>query len=234
MSVSNRQQQYLEAMGVQVWTRRQPAAQARAAGSARPASASPVADDAEATAAGMDWQALRTSVSSCTACGLHASRTHSVFGAGDRDADWLFVGEAPGFEEDRQGEPFVGRAGQLLNAMLRALGLSREAVYIANVLKCRPPENRDPAGDEVRQCEPYLHRQVELIRPAIIVALGRFAAQSLLKSSETIGRLRGRAHSYADIPLVVTYHPAYLLRNPLDKRKTWDDLQLAQSIINKS
>ncbi len=181
----------------------------------------------------LDWDALAATVTGCRDCALHATRTQTVFGTGNRQARWLFVGEAPGAEEDRQGEPFVGRAGQLLNAMLFAIGLKREDVFIANVLKCRPPKNRDPMGEEVRRCEPYLHRQVELIRPQIIVALGRFAAQSLLKTETAIGKLRGRRHSYADtgIPLVVMYHPAYLLRNPSDKRKAWQDLQFACTLL---
>jgi DNA polymerase len=181
----------------------------------------------------MGWEALESAVRNCRACSLHQGRTQAVFGVGNREADWLFVGEAPGAEEDRQGEPFVGRAGQLLNAMLFALGLDREKVYIANVLKCRPPHNRDPQGEEVLRCEPYLHRQVELISPRIIVALGKFAAQSLLKSTDPISRLRGRTYTYADteIPLVATFHPAYLLRSPADKRKAWDDLRLARSLV---
>lgn len=147
----------------------------------------------------------------------------------------MFVGEAPGFEEDRQGLPFVGRAGQLLNAMLFALGLERGQVYIANVLKCRPPNNRDPMGEEVLCCETYLHRQVELIQPKLIVALGRFAAQSLLKTTQSIGKLRKQRFQYGDteIPLIVTYHPAYLLRSPMEKRKAWEDLCMALAIMEK-
>jgi DNA polymerase len=173
---------------------------------------------------------LEADVRACVRCELHRSRTHTVFGAGSTDADWMFVGEAPGAEEDRQGLPFVGRAGRLLNAMLSAIGLTREQVYIANVLKCRPPNNRDPQGVEVGRCEPYLHGQVAEIRPKIIVAMGRFAAQSLLKTTRPIGTLRGERYCYSDtdIPLVVTYHPAYLLRNPVDKRKAWDDLLFAR------
>lgn len=148
----------------------------------------------------------------------------------------MFVGEAPGAEEDRQGLPFVGRAGQLLNEMLFALGLERGSVFICNVLKCRPPDNRDPMGNEVVQCEPYLHRQIALLSPRVIVAMGRFAAQSLLKSQQSIGRLRGNVHQYGDLtlPLVVTYHPAYLLRSPADKGKAWEDLQLAREVVDGS
>jgi DNA polymerase len=156
-----------------------------------------------------------------------------VFGTGDADADWMFVGEAPGAEEDRQGLPFVGRAGQLLNAMLLAINMRRDQVYIANVLKCRPPNNRDPQGVEVRECELYLHRQVALIQPKIIVAMGRFAAQSLLKTTRPINKLRGQRFCYrdTDIPLIVTYHPAYLLRSPIDKRKAWSDLLFALDVV---
>jgi len=176
------------------------------------------------------WDELERTVSACTKCRLHATRTQTVFGVGSRAAQWLFVGEAPGADEDRKGEPFVGRAGQLLNAMLFALGLKREDVYIANVLKCRPPGNRDPQPDEVGHCEPYLVRQIALIRPRLIVALGRHAAHSLLKTEAPLARLRGQRLSYHGTPLIVTYHPAYLLRNPADKRRAWDDLCLARTV----
>jgi len=164
---------------------------------------------------------------------LHGARTQTVFGIGHRGADWLIIGEAPGKDEDLQGEPFVGRAGQLLNAMLLAVGLQREQVYIANILKCRPPNNRDPKADEVACCEAYLARQIALIRPRIILAVGRIAAQNLLKTDTPIGKLRGRVHHYGDtgIPVVATYHPAYLLRSPLEKAKAWRDLQLALSTL---
>jgi DNA polymerase len=156
-----------------------------------------------------------------------------VFGVGSPSAECLFVGEAPGAEEDRRGLPFVGRAGHLLNAMIFALGLERDQTYIANVLKCRPPDNRDPLGREVRSCETYLHQQIQLIEPRLIIALGRFAAQSLLKSSLPIGKLRGQLHLYEPfgIPLIATYHPAYLLRSPLEKRKVWSDLTLAKTVL---
>ena len=177
---------------------------------------------------------IATEVEHCRACSLHRTRRHTVFGAGSASAECLFVGEAPGAEEDRRGLPFVGRAGQLLNAMIFALGLERDQTYIANVLKCRPPDNRDPLGEEVRKCETYLHRQIELLEPRLIIALGRFAAQSLLKSSLPIGKLRGQCHSYEPfgIPLVATYHPAYLLRSPLEKRKVWSDLRLAKTVLS--
>ena len=183
----------------------------------------------------MDWPALRTAVAGCQACSLSQSRTQTVFGAGHIEADWMIVGEAPGEQEDRQGEPFVGPAGQLLDAMLRACGRDRQAmdargVFIANVLKCRPPANRNPAPEEVVQCEPFLSRQVALVRPKLIIAMGRFAVQSLLKTTEPIGRLRGRLHRYEGVPVIVTYHPAYLLRTPTDKAKAWADLCLAMEI----
>jgi len=178
-----------------------------------------------------DWAELEAAVRSCTKCSLHTTRTQTVFGVGHRRAQWMFIGEAPGGDEDRQGEPFVGRAGQLLNAILFAIGLKREEVYIANVLKCRPPGNRDPQPEEVIQCEPYLLRQIELIKPRLIVALGRHAAHSLLKTEVPLGKLRGQRLSYHGTPLIVTYHPAYLLRNPADKRKVWDDLCLAKTVM---
>jgi len=178
--------------------------------------------------AGMGLDELREAVRSCTRCELHKTRKQGVFGVGDANADWLIVGEAPGADEDRQGEPFVGQAGKLLDAMLAAIGLQRgRDVYIANVLKSRPPGNRDPKPDEVAACLPYLERQIELIRPKLIVALGRFAAQSLLLTDTPISRLRGKLHEYHGVPLVVTYHPAYLLRNQADKARAWEDLLLA-------
>lgn len=176
----------------------------------------------------MDWPALEQAVEHCPACNLCKTRTKTVFGVGDRNADWLFVGEAPGAEEDRQGEPFVGQAGKLLDNMLAAIKLKRgNNVYIANVLKCRPPDNRDPHGEEVEQCNPYLMRQVELIKPKIIIALGKFAAQSLLNSDNSISSMRGKLHAYNGVPVIVTYHPAYLLRSMADKAKAWEDLCFA-------
>jgi uracil-DNA glycosylase family 4 len=183
----------------------------------------------------LDWQALQSEVSGCTACALHESRTQTVFGVGNRQADWLVIGEAPGAEEDRQGEPFVGRAGKLLDAMLLALGLQREQVFIANILKCRPPNNRDPAFEEVRCCWPFLERQIALLGPRIILAVGRIAAQNLLQTDVPVGKLRNRIHRYqpGNIPVVVCYHPAYLLRSPREKRKAWDDLQLAYRTLTE-
>jgi DNA polymerase len=185
----------------------------------------------------MDWPALREAVAGCRACVLCESRRQTVFGVGNEQAHWMLIGEAPGEQEDRQGEPFVGKAGQLLDNMLRAVGLTRQEaeparqVYIANVLKCRPPANRNPEPPEVAQCEPFLKRQVELVAPRLILAMGRFAVQSLLASQEPIGRLRGKVHRYHGVPVVVTYHPAYLLRNPLDKARSWEDLCLAAEVL---
>jgi uracil-DNA glycosylase len=180
----------------------------------------------------MQWPELKAAVSSCTACGLRAGCKQTVFGVGDEKADWLLVGEAPGAEEDRLGEPFVGQAGKLLDNMLAALGLKRgENVYIANVLKCRPPGNRNPEPGEVATCSPYLVRQIELIQPKLILAMGRFAVQTLLNTDATIGSLRGAMHRYHGVPLVVTYHPAYLLRNLPDKAKAWADLVFARQTI---
>jgi DNA polymerase len=180
----------------------------------------------------MDWQSLQDCVAGCVACVLSKTRTQTVFGVGDPNAEWLFVGEAPGAEEDRKGEPFVGQAGKLLDNMLAAIGLKRgQNVYIANVLKCRPPENRDPQGEEVAQCDPFLKRQVELIKPKLIVALGKFAAQSLLNSDSTIGSMRAKLHDYHGVPVIVTYHPAYLLRTMKDKAKAWEDLCFARSTM---
>jgi uracil-DNA glycosylase family 4 len=185
----------------------------------------------------MGWFDLRQAVTGCEACGLCKGRRQTVFGVGNEQAQWMLVGEAPGEQEDRQGEPFVGRAGQLLDRMLTAVGLTRaeaepaQQVYIANVIKCRPPGNRNPLPEEVAQCEPYLIRQVQLVQPKVILAMGRFAVQSILRSSEPIGKLRGKVHAYQGVPVVVTYHPAYLLRNPADKALAWDDLCLARELM---
>lgn len=178
------------------------------------------------------WDTLADAVAHCTACKLHTSRTQGVLGVGDQQADWLIIGEAPGAEEDAQGEPFVGQAGKLLDAMLASIGLTRgDNVYIANIVKSRPPGNRNPEPDEIAACRPYLLAQIELIRPKLILALGRVAAQSLLDSDEAVGRLRGKAHQFQGVPLVVTYHPAYLLRNLPDKAKAWEDLCLARHVM---
>ncbi len=229
-----RQLRYLEAIGIHVWRQRKPLATGVAPMQETPLQAA--SSSLPPAQEGLEWEELAAQVAGCTACGLHCSRTQTVFGIGARKANWLFVGEAPGADEDRQGEPFVGRAGQLLNAMLEAMALQREHVYITNILKCRPPNNRDPLPTEVACCEPYLQRQINLLQPRIIVAIGRVAAQNLLKTSAPLGRLRGRVHQYPDtlIPLVITYHPAYLLRSPQEKRRAWQDLQLALRVYQES
>jgi DNA polymerase len=191
-----------------------------------------LADDRAARILRMEWPELKSAVKSCEACGLRKTCTQTVFGVGDEQADWLLVGEAPGAEEDARGEPFVGQAGRLLDNMLAAIGLSRgENVYICNVLKCRPPGNRNPEPFEVAQCSPHLLRQLELIRPKLILAMGRFAVQTLLGTEASIASLRGRLHRYQGVPLIVTYHPAYLLRNLPDKAKAWEDLCFASAAI---
>ena len=181
----------------------------------------------------MDWPTLEESVAGCTACPLSQSRTQTVFGVGDPAADWLFAGEGPGAEEDAKGEPFVGQAGMLLDNMLKSIGLKRgENVYITNVVKCRPPDNRTPKPGEVAACAPYLDRQIELIQPKLIVALGKVAAQRFLDTDQSIASLRGAVHAYQTIPLIVTYHPAYLLRNLADKAKAWEDLCFAVNTMS--
>jgi DNA polymerase len=227
-----RRRQYLDAMGVTLWVpQREPVGFVPDGDPASFEEPDSAKQSRQSEVACMDWPDLERAVKSCIKCPLHATRTQTVFGVGHRQAKWMFIGEAPGGEEDRQGEPFVGRAGQLLNAILFAIGLKREEVYIANVLKCRPPGNRDPRPEEVAQCEPYLLRQIDLIKPRLIVALGRHAAHSLLKTEVPLGKLRGQRLSYHGTPLIVTYHPAYLLRNPADKRKVWEDLCLARSFV---
>jgi len=259
MRWSERQVAMLQEMGIRVWDAPAQGDEVALAGPAPATAAAPspavapniapntarnTAPDVEPAAAPlrgprpsgvatMDWPALRDAVAGCTACKLCSGRTQTVFGVGNPQAHWMVVGEAPGEQEDRQGEPFVGKSGQLLDSMLRALGLTRgeaepaRQVFIANTLKCRPPGNRNPEPDELAQCEPFLIRQIELVKPRMILAMGRFAVQSLLRSSEPVGRLRGKVHRYQGVPLVVTYHPAYLLRNPEDKARAWDDLCLA-------
>ena len=229
--------EYLAAMGLETWVVRGKAAPAPApAPATREATAMREATaPREVTAqreAGVDWPELRARVAACTRCTLSKTRTQTVFGVGNLQAEWLIVGEAPGAEEDRQGEPFVGRAGHLLNSMLRAVGLAREQVYIANVLKCRPPGNRDPTGGEAAECLPYLDQQIALLKPKLMLAVGRIAAQNLLRTDVTLGRLRQQVHRFGifQVPLVVTYHPAYLLRTPTDKRKAWEDLKFAREV----
>ena len=214
--LDSRRVAYLKALDIDVWERRDLAPAA--------AVAVPVADGGPQSG----WDELERAVKSCTLCPLHKTRTQAVFGVGNRNAQWMVIGEAPGADEDRQGEPFVGRAGQLLNSMLKAIGLKREQVFIANILKSRPPNNRDPKPEEVQACIPYLFRQIELVNPKLILCVGRIAAQTLLETDTPIGKLRGQLHRIAgNRPMVVTYHPAYLLRSPGEKRKSWADLLLA-------
>ncbi|NOR36287.1 MAG: uracil-DNA glycosylase [Woeseiaceae bacterium] len=209
---------YLEALGIDVWVPRD--------------QVDPEIEVAEPVVAadGLDWTTLRDAVATCTRCKLHESRTQTVFGVGNPNADWMVIGEAPGAEEDRRGEPFVGRAGKLLDEMLQAAGQGRESVFIANILKCRPPNNRDPEPAESAECRRYLERQIELVQPKIILAVGRIAAHLLLETDTPVGRLRGTTHYLDKTPLIVTYHPAYLLRSPSQKRKSWDDLCLARRV----
>jgi DNA polymerase len=235
--VDARQLAYLQALGVDVYVPRgAPMLTSAAASAAAAPGLTPVPAERappSGAEADLDWDALRAVVTACQRCELHSTRTQTVFGVGDPGARWMFIGEAPGAEEDKQGEPFVGRAGQLLTAMIRALGLRREEVFIANVLKCRPPGNRDPKPSEAASCRGYLERQVALVNPTLIVAVGRIAAQSLLATETPLAKLRGKVHSFGARawPLVVTYHPAYLLRSPGEKRKAWQDLLHAQQLV---
>ena len=217
---------YLEALGVDVWALR---------GSATDGNSVTGGDAHLQESPILNWSELRDTVSVCTRCSLHETRTQTVFGVGSESADWMIIGEAPGAEEDRRGEPFVGRAGKLLDEMLRAVGLARDSVFIANMLKCRPPNNRDPAVDEAASCRAYLDRQIALVSPKLILAVGRIAAQQLLGTDAPLGRLRGQKHylNNGQVPVVVTYHPAYLLRSPTQKRKSWQDLCLARQIVNE-
>ncbi|MCH8504369.1 MAG: uracil-DNA glycosylase [Ectothiorhodospiraceae bacterium] len=240
---------YLERMGITVWVSRrtEPASQAelvpapvpvgQADHAAEPPPALSPGETAQAPVDGADaaWETLRQAVAGCTRCGLCDSRTQTVFGVGSRSADLMVIGEAPGAEEDRRGEPFVGRAGQLLTAMLVALGLPREQVFIANILKCRPPGNRDPKADEVASCIPYLREQMRLLRPRVILCVGRVAAQNLLQIEQPLRALRDREHAFEAgdraIPVIVSYHPAYLLRSPADKAKAWQALKRLRPLL---
>ena len=261
MKLASRQHRYLQALGIEVYREREPQDRGGSlkgtdprllhAGAGLESVPGDVPDtgavggrhDAEvegiaADPAGkvvLDWEALQREVAGCRLCPLHEGRTQTVFGVGDANADWMLIGEAPGAEEDRRGEPFVGRAGKLLDSMLMALGLDRQQVFIANILKCRPPNNRDPRPEEILACENYLNQQINTVKPRLILALGRVAAQNLLKTETPIGKMRGKRFHYGDppIPVVVTYHPAYLLRSPREKRKSWQDLQLAMNIYNE-
>jgi DNA polymerase len=255
--MDSRRLAYLRALDIDVWERRdvlraepepalaevsQPAVVARETLQIDTSSAPAVQPVAarDSTIGALDWDGLAAAVKSCQRCPLHQTRTQGVFGVGNRRAQWLVIGEAPGADEDRQGEPFVGRAGQLLNSMLKSMGLAREQVFIANILKSRPPNNRDPRPEEVAECIPYLHRQIELIDPKLILCVGRIAAQTLLATDTPIGKLRGKLHHLAPThpggrsrPMIVTYHPAYLLRSPAEKRKAWGDLVLAMQTFER-
>ena len=252
MPWTERQAAMLGEMGLRLWAlptvpepapKADPAVRLKVEVPAPVAASNPVALPAQRGQIGeLGWPALRDAVAACRACGLCESRTQTVFGVGHSQAHWMVVGEAPGEDEDRIGEPFVGASGQLLDRMLAALQLTRstkgpepaaQRVYIANTLKCRPPRNRNPSAEEMAQCEPFLVRQIELLAPRIILAMGRFAVQALLRTDEPVGKLRGRVHRYQGVPLVVTYHPAYLLRSLQDKAKAWEDLCLAASVAEQ-
>jgi len=225
-----RRQMILRELGIETWRLRAP--ERACAMTQQAASAVP---DRSAVAVGLAdaWDELRRQVRDCRRCELHRSRTQTVFGVGNPHPSWVIVGEAPGAEEDRQGEPFVGAAGQLLNQMLRAVGVGRGDVFIANILKCRPPDNRDPTPTEVAACADHLAAQLSMLAPRLILAVGRVAAQSLLRQDVPVGQLRGREHAYGNdaVPLIVTYHPAYLLRSPGQKRRAWEDLQRACRLV---
>lgn len=242
--------QYLQAMGITVWIPRTKIPVAQALSVEKPnepelkliqaepeLALNPIVETLSATviaheiSISQQWDELKAEVQNCTKCGLCNTRTQTVFGTGNQQADWMIIGEAPGQQEDEQGKPFVGVAGQLLTEMLRAIGLEREQVFIANILKCRPPNNRDPHIDEIKNCHDYLQRQQQLIQPKIILAVGRIAAHALLNTDAPLAKLRGKVHTLNDTPLVVVYHPAYLLRSLSEKRKAWQDLQLAKQTV---
>lgn len=217
-NMSTQRQHYLQELGIHDWQLRQP----------QPCEVTEVIP-----AASLGWDTLQATVAKCMACNLHQTRTQTVFGVGNQQAELMIIGEAPGFHEDQQGEPFVGRAGQLLTAMIKTMGMTREQVYIANILKCRPPNNRDPQADEVATCTPFLDQQIALIKPKLLLAVGRIAAHYLLQTKNSLESLRNKMHSYGKLntPLIVTYHPAYLLRNPIDKKKAFFDLQFTQRTL---
>lgn len=239
MGQTDNKLQYLEAMGIQTWRLRQSPSSDNQVDSKQSVLEEVIPDESGSVeeptldAVNQDWPTLESAIKSCVLCELHQQRTQSVPGVGNRNADWMVIGEAPGADEDRQGEPFVGRAGKLLDQMLLAIGLKRETVYITNIVKCRPPSNRDPKPEEAASCEAYLKQQIAMIQPKIILAVGRIAAHNLLKTDQRVGAMRGKKFEYADtgIPVVVTYHPAYLLRSPAEKRKAWQDLLLARSLM---
>ena len=234
---------YLDALGVDFYVKKPLNRDVSVGVVAEPAVASPTLESAEPLVAVSTatenvetlCQRLELEVRMCTECELHTTRTQTVFGVGDLQSDWMLIGEAPGFEEDKKGEPFVGRAGQLLNRMLAAIKFERRQVYIANVIKCRPPDNRNPRPTEIAACANYLKAQIKFIQPKIILALGGVAAKALLQTEATVGRLRGQVHTLpdTDIPVVVTYHPAYLLRSPEQKSAAWEDLQLACKTVGR-
>jgi DNA polymerase len=215
--------QYLEAMGVDLWIPRV---------SPNPGAVSVIPETIELAAD--HWAELQAEVANCTRCGLCKTRKNTVFGTGNPQADWLLIGEGPGQHEDEQGKPFVGNAGLLLTEMIRAMGLAREQVFITNIVKCRPPNNRDPHVDEVASCHDYLQRQIALIKPKIILAVGRISAQTLLNTDAPVSRLRNKVHFLDDTPVIVVYHPAYLLRSLLEKRKAWQDLQFAMQTMKNN
>lgn len=218
--MSIERQRYLQALEIQNWQLRQTASQ-------------PEPEAKLISPLSSSWETLQSTVSKCMACSLHQTRTQTVFGVGNREAKLMIIGEAPGFHEDQQGEPFVGRAGQLLTAMLKSMGFERNQVYIANILKCRPPNNRDPQLDEVKSCTPFLNQQITLIQPKLLLAVGRIAAHYLLQTKASLESLRNKLHYYgaSSTPLIITYHPAYLLRNPIDKKKAFQDLQFTQRTL---
>ena len=225
--------QYLEAMGIDVWVPRN-STQAEVLHAVD----EKIIRDIDTKPGSVElinekWAVLEKQVAECKSCGLCDSRTQTVFGSGNINADWMFIGEAPGQNEDLEGKPFVGQAGKLLTEMIRAIGLSRDSVYIANILKCRPPNNRDPSLEEINSCYQFLQQQIAWVKPKIILAVGQVAAQALLKTNEPLSKIRGVCHQLNDIPLVVVYHPAYLLRSLLEKRQAWQDLQLANNIYKK-
>ena len=250
MAVTDRQREYLDAMGIQAWLLRyqevesvepdadvsEPVAVALAADVAVVPVAQIVTAPAVSEPVGVDdWQRLEYQVAQCTACDLHQQRKQAVFGAGNHQADWMIVTEVPGLDEDEKGEAVAGSPGQLLDAMLRAVGLQREQVFVTNIIKCRP-QNRAPRSDEIQQCQGFLQRQVALVQPRVILAMGTVAAQTLLDSDAAIGQLRGQKYTYGEdeIPVVASYHPAYLLRSPKEKRHAWQDLQMAQQLVATS
>ncbi len=227
--MSNRQEAILRELNLYpLWQRRGAAATLSPSPSPQPHTNPPLEGEEAVLINGLGWPELKSMVRDCTACKLRAGCTQTVFGVGDEQADWLFVGEGPGADEDAHGEPFVGQAGKLLDNMLAAIQLKRgHSVYITNIVKCHPPGNRTPHADEITQCLPYLERQIALIQPKLIVALGKAAATALLGCYATLDSLRGKPHDYHGIPLIITYHPAYLLRAPLEKAGAWQDLRLA-------